>query len=119
MTSVEELARRAKDAAMLLRTAQPELRADALRKMSDRLAECREELLAANAADLAEAAQLSPAFQKRLRVDEKVFEYMVRRLREAAALPDPVGRVLEERAMPSGLEVRKVAVPIEIGRAHV
>lgn len=114
MTAIEELARRSKAAAALLRTSEPERRAEALRKMAEKLAECRAELLAANAADLRDAAQLSEAFQARLRVDDKVFGYMLKRLREAAALPDPVGRVLEERTMPSGLVVKRVAVPIGV-----
>lgn len=114
MTAIEELARRAKAAAALLRTAAPEQRAEALRKMPGKLAECRAELLAANAADMRDAAGLPEAFRSRLRVDDKVFNYMSRRLREAAALPDPVGRILEERTMPSGLVVRRVAVPIGV-----
>lgn len=112
MISVEEIARKAKAAAALLRSAAPEQRADALRRMSVKLSECREELLKANAADMAEASSLSASFQKRLRVDDKVFQYMTKRLHEAAALPDPVGRILEERIMPSGLHVKKIAVPI-------
>ena len=82
--------------------------------MAGKLAECREEVLRANAADMAEATGLSAAFRKRLCVDDKVFQYMTRRLEEAAALPDPVGRVLEERTMPSGLQVKRVAVPIGV-----
>ena len=114
MISVEDIARKAKAAAELLRSAAPEQRADALRRMSVKLSGCREELLKANAADMAEAAALSASFQKRLRVDEKVFQYMTKRLHEAAALPDPVGRILEERMMPSGLHVKKIAVPIGV-----
>ena len=114
MTAIEKLAARAKAAAAVLRTTEPERRADALRRMSEKLAECREKLLAANAADMRDAANLSEAFQKRLRVDDQVFDYMVKRLRKAAELPDPVGRILEERTMPSGLKVRRVAVPIGV-----
>ena len=114
MTSVEEIARKAKAAASILRSAAPEQRADALRRMSLKLSECKDDLLKANEADMMEATSLSAAFQKRLRVDEKVFQYMTKRLHEAAALPDPVGRILEERTMPSGLHVKKVAVPIGV-----
>lgn len=113
-TGIEMLSRRAKAAAAILRTAEPERRAEALRLMADNLAKCRSELFAANAADMRDAAHLSEAFRKRLRVDDKVFDYMAKRLREAALLPDPVGRVLEERTMPSGLVVKRVAVPIGV-----
>jgi len=114
MTAIESLAARAKAAAEQLRVAPAERRAAALRRMPERLAECRAEVLAANAADLAAASHLSPALQKRLRVDDKVFDTMMTRLRKAADLPDPVGRILEERTMPSGLRVRRVAVPIGV-----
>ena len=114
MTAIEEIASKAKAAAALLRTASPEKRADALNRMAGKLTECREALLEANAADMQEASHLSAAFRKRLCVDEKVFQYMSKRLKEAAALPDPVGRVLEERTMPSGLHVKRVAVPIGV-----
>lgn len=113
-TGIEMLSRRAKVAAAILRTAEPQRRAEALRLMADNLAKCRSELFAANAADMRDAAHLSEAFRKRLRVDDKVFDYMAKRLREAALLPDPVGRVLEERTMPSGLVVKRVAVPIGV-----
>ena len=114
MSSIEEMSKRARSAAVALRSAPAAVRADALARMAEKLADCREALLAANAADMGSAAGLSEAFKKRLRVDDKVFEYMTKRLREAAALPDPVGRVLEERTMPSGLHVRRVAVPIGV-----
>lgn len=114
MTSIKELAEKAKTAAAVLRTVSPSLRADALNRMAAKLIQYREKVLAANAADMAAAAGLSAPLRKRLCVDDKVFRYMTRRLQEAAALPDPVGRILEERVMPSGLQVKRVAVPIGV-----
>ena len=114
MSMVETMAKNARLAAQKLRSVPAENRAKALNLMADKLIACREAVLKANAEDLAEAGELSPAFQKRLRVDDKVFDYMVKRLQKAASLPDPVGAVLEERTMPSGLLVRRVAVPIGV-----
>ena len=114
MTPIETIAARAQAAARLLRTTTSEQRTDAIRRMAAKLIECRDAVLAANAADMADAAGLSAAFQKRLRVDDKVFDYMTSRLRTTASLPDPAGRILEERTMPSGLLVRRVAVPIGV-----
>ncbi|MBE6405118.1 MAG: glutamate-5-semialdehyde dehydrogenase [Lentisphaerae bacterium] len=114
MITVEELARRAKDAAQVLRTMSGACRADALNRMAGKLLDCKEAVFAANAADLEAAPGLTPAFRKRLKVTEKIFDYMVNRLKEAAALPDPVGNVLEGRTMPSGLQVKRVAVPIGV-----
>ena len=114
MSYVVDTARRAKAASQLLRSLSGECRAAALNAMADKLISCKEELMAANAADIAAAPGLSEAFRKRLLVSEKIFNYMVKRLQEAAALPDPVGKVLEGRTMPSGLQVKRVAVPIGV-----
>lgn len=114
MNSIVETARNAKAASQLLRTLSGECRAAALNSMADKLISCKEELMAANAADLAAAPGLSDAFKKRLQITEKIFKYMVDRLQEAAALPDPVGKVLEGRTMPSGLQVKRIAVPIGV-----
>ena len=114
MCGIELLAQQAADAARKLRSISPECRAKALELMADKLISVKAELLNANAADIAGAGDISDAFKKRLTVDEKVFDYMVKRLKEAAMLPDPVGAVLDERSMPSGLLVRKVAVPIGV-----
>ena len=114
MNSIETMARRAKVAARMLRSVPVSSRAEALKLMAEELIAHRQEVLDANAEDIANAGVLTPAFKKRLTVDEKVFNYMVKRLQEAAALPDPVGRVLDEHTMPSGLLVRKVAVPIGV-----
>ena len=114
MTLIEETALKAKAAAAALRAVPPEKRANALNRMAGKLAEVRDKVLAANAEDMREASHLSAAFRKRLCVDDKVFQYMSKRLKEAAALPDPVGRILEERTMPSGLHVKRIAVPIGV-----
>ena len=114
MSEILSIAQRAQCAARKLRTATVQQRANALQLMADKLLACRNDVLQANAEDLAAAQDMTAAFRKRLTVDEKVFNYMVNRLQTAAALPDPVGRVLEEKVMPSGLHVRKVAVPIGV-----
>ena len=113
---IEQIARRGKDAARVLAAASGTARAKALNAMADCLIDCKAELYEANRQDLeaGRAAGLSEAFQKRLAVTDKIFDYMVKRLKEAAALPDPVGRVLEGRTMPSGLQVSRVAVPIGV-----
>lgn len=114
MISVQELSQRAKTAAAVLKTVSGQRRADALNRMAGKLLECKEAVFAANAEDIAAAPGLTDAFRKRLQITEKVFKYMLNRLQEAAALPDPVGEVLEGRTMPSGLQVKRIAVPIGV-----
>lgn len=114
MNTIEEMCGRAKAAYQMLRSLSGKCRAEALDRMAGKVLARREAVFAANAADLAAAPELTPAFRKRLQITDKVFDYIVDRLREAAALPDPVGRVLEGRTMPSGLQVRKVSVPMGV-----
>jgi glutamate-5-semialdehyde dehydrogenase len=83
--------------------------------MADGLEAGKDMVLQANACDL-EAAQstLSAAMLDRLRLDEKRIAAMAKGLREVAALPDPVGRVLDERKRPNGLRLQKVSTPIGV-----
>ncbi len=114
MTTVIEIAQRAKCASQILRTVSGKAREKALNAMADKLLCYHDEVIAANNADLDAAPDLTPAFRKRLQVTPKIFDYMLNRLREAAALPDPVGKILEGHTMPSGLRVQKTAVPIGV-----
>ena len=114
MIPIQEMARRAAAASQILKTVSGARRADALNRMAGALIGVKDQVMAANAEDLKAAPDLSEPMKKRLRITDKIFDYMVNRLREAAALPDPVGRVLEGRVMPSGLRVEKIAVPIGV-----
>jgi glutamate-5-semialdehyde dehydrogenase len=62
----------------------------------------------------AERKDLSAAMLDRLRLDAVRVESMARGLEEVASLPDPVGRVLEERTRPNGLRIARVAVPLGV-----
>ena len=71
-------------------------------------------LLADNALDL-EAAPifgLTEAAIDRLRLTESRIAAMAQGLREIAALPDPIGEVIEGSRRPNGLEISKVRVPL-------
>jgi len=113
---IAAIAQRAKQAARELAVASGTARTAALSAMAAQLEAVREELFAANAADMAAARKkgVGEAFLHRLEITDKIFAYMKKRLVEAAALPDPVGRILEGRTMPSGLRVSKVAVPLGV-----
>src|SRR5206468_4113540 len=50
----------------------------------------------------------------RLKLDRKRIAAMARGVRDVAALPDPVGRVLDERVRPNGLRLHKVATPMGV-----
>ena len=113
---MERMARQAKAAARQLATLPSAAKDAALRAMADRLEQEQAALGAANARDLAAAtaAGLSSAMLDRLRLDAKRIHGMAQGLREVAALPDPVGRVLDERVRPNGLRLRKLTTPIGV-----
>ncbi len=116
MGNITEIAKAAKTASRRIAAASGIARAAALNAMAEHLIAVKEELFKANAIDIeaAKSAGCGEAFIKRLAVTEKIFDYMVKRLREAAALPDPVGNIIEGKTMPTGLKVSKVTVPIGV-----
>jgi len=71
---------------------------------------------AANALDMEFGAKnnLSAAMLDRLKLDDKRIAGMAKGLREVAALPDPVGRMLDERTRPNGLKLQKISTPIGV-----
>ena len=70
----------------------------------------------ANASDMAGGAAtgLATPMLDRLLLDEARIAGMAAGLRVVATLPDPVGRLLDERIRPSGLKLTKVATPIGV-----
>jgi glutamate-5-semialdehyde dehydrogenase len=84
--------------------------------MADALEQNAATIKAANALDMEVGAKmgLSSAMLDRLKLDDKRIAGMAKGLREVAALPDPVGRVLDERVRPNGLKLRKVSTPIGV-----
>ena len=70
----------------------------------------------ANALDMEFGAKhgLSAAMLDRLKLDDKRIASMAKGLREVVALPDPVGKILDERVRPNGLKLRKISTPIGV-----
>jgi len=70
----------------------------------------------ANALDMEFGAThgLSAAMLDRLKLDDKRIAGMAKGLREVAVLPDPVGKILDERIRPNGLKLQKISTPIGV-----
>jgi glutamate-5-semialdehyde dehydrogenase len=83
--------------------------ADALEKNAGAINEANERDMAAGA-----QAGLGSAMLDRLRLDDQRIAAMAQGLRDVAALPDPVGRILDERVRPNGLRLQKVSTPIGV-----
>lgn len=73
-------------------------------------------ILEANRRDLenARAAGRTGAFIERLTLSEARIEALAKSVEEVAALPDPVGEIIEQWRRPNGLQISKVRVPIGV-----
>ncbi|HEX7169146.1 MAG TPA: glutamate-5-semialdehyde dehydrogenase [Acidimicrobiales bacterium] len=114
--SLADLGTRAKAAARVLGLASTAEKDAALFIGADLLQERSEDILTANAEDVvrAERAGTSATVVDRLRLDERRIGSMAAGLRQVAALPDPVGEVLEGWTRPNGLRIEKVRVPLGV-----
>ncbi|MHB1518877.1 MAG: glutamate-5-semialdehyde dehydrogenase [Acidimicrobiales bacterium] len=114
--SLVDLGSRAKAAARHLATSSSAARNEALCRAAELLEQRREIVLAANADDLTRAAAdgAESTSLDRLRLDDERLASMADGLRSVAALPDPVGEVLEGWVRPNGLRVERVRVPLGV-----
>lgn len=103
----------AKAAARALATSSTAQRNAALMTMAASLRAAGNEILEANATDVA-AFSGTNAYRDRLTLNPARLEAMAKGLEEIAALPDPVGRVLTEWERPNGLKIRRVAQPLGV-----
>ena len=108
------LARQAKVASRELAKLTSAQKNACLLAMAEALERDADAIQRANEADLAASAGLSAALVDRLKLDRKRITAMAQGVRDVAALPDPVGRVLDERVRPNGLRLRKVATPMGV-----
>jgi glutamate-5-semialdehyde dehydrogenase len=113
---VVDLGRRARDASRILATASSAAKNDALLTAADLLGDRAADLVAANAADLeaATAAGMEAGPLDRLRLTEARIANMAAGLRTVAALPYPVGEVLDGWRRPNGLLIERVRVPLGV-----
>ena len=115
-TSVAETCLAAKRAAVRLASLPSGVKDGALEAIAAALLERTPEILEANARDLdaGREAGLTAALMDRLALDERRLAVVASQVRDIAALPDPVGEVIEGRRLANGLEVRKVRVPLGV-----
>ena len=115
-TEVLAAARRAKDAAAVLRNVSRADKDTALISMANALVLHTDVIVAANSKDI-EAARnngTDEAIIDRLTLNRDRIEAVAQGLRDVAALPDPVGEVVRGFTLPNGLEVRQLRVPMGV-----
>lgn len=116
MKVIEDLGIKAKEAALGMALATAEIKNEALERMAAALEDNRDGILECNSEDLEAGKEsgLSGALMDRLDLSGKRIDDMAAGLREVAALPDPVGEIVEGWTLPNGLQIQKVRVPLGV-----
>lgn len=106
----------AKAAALELASATPESKNAALHAASAAIRARKDEILAANANDVARAEGngVKGPFLDRLILNDDRTEGMAKGLEEVAALADPIGTILAAWDRPNGLRIARVRVPLGV-----
>jgi glutamate-5-semialdehyde dehydrogenase len=114
--SVADVCRAAKRASRALAQLETGVKDAALLAIADAVDERAAEVVEANARDMeaGRSAGLNAALLDRLALDGDRIAAVTRGVREIAALPDPVGQVLDGFRMPNGLDLRRVRVPLGV-----
>ncbi len=116
MSEVLEKAQKADQVSRVLAHLSESKKNQVLLEMAKRLREGEEALLEANQKDLlgAEKENRPSAFMDRLRLNKRRIEAMAEGLEQIAALPDPIGEILEGFQRPNGLRIEKIRVPLGV-----
>ena len=114
--TLDQMGSKALSASRALAVMAPEVKVAFLQRMADMIEKEADAIIEANAADLeyGKAKGLSEAMLDRLKLDHKRVAAMADGVRTVAAQEDPVGKVLEKRVRPNGLEITKVSVPFGV-----
>ncbi|HET6849203.1 MAG TPA: glutamate-5-semialdehyde dehydrogenase [Gaiellales bacterium] len=113
-TATPTVSERARAAARELAFLDSESRNAGLLAVADAIDGAHETLVSANRQDLERAAGERPAIRDRLTLDEARCAALADAVRDIAALPDPVGRVLREQTLDNGLRLSKLSVPLGV-----
>ena len=113
---MQDMGRRAKAAAQVLATTSAERKHAALTGMAHGIEARIDQILNANALDMAlgEEAGLAPAMLDRLELNKRRIRGIVDSIRSIAELPDPVGQVIAEWDRPNGLHIERVRTPLGV-----
>jgi len=114
--TMREIGRRAREAVRTLALAPTSAKDAALAAMAKTIVAHADDILAANAEDVADAKSqgATAAFVDRLALDRKRIEAMAAGCDVVRALPDPVGTVTESWTRPNGMTIERVRVPLGV-----
>ena len=107
---MEEMGRKARAAAKILRGTSAETRSAAIRAIAGQIRARATAILDANQGDVAKASRLVD----RLRLDEARIEAIAAAVERIAALPDPLGEEMARWRRPNGLDFARIRTPIGV-----
>ncbi|MCB9562165.1 MAG: glutamate-5-semialdehyde dehydrogenase [Kofleriaceae bacterium] len=115
-TDITELARRARAASRVVARSSAQTREAALRAIAAAVRAGADEILAANAEDVAAATErgLASAMVDRLRLTPTRLDGVARAIEEVAAQPDLIGRLERAERRPNGLEIARMRIPLGV-----
>lgn len=113
---VKAIAADARNASLALANAPTEQKNKAILRLAELIEQNVEALRRENEKDLAAAEEngITPAMLKRLDLSDRMVSDMLAGARQLAALPDPLGEILETYTHPQGFEIEKTRVPIGV-----
>ena len=116
MSYIDELGKKAKSAAKNSAMLSQSLKNDILATIAVMLENGRDEIKKANELDITAAHEnnMAAAMVDRLTLTDARIDGMAEGVRQVAALPDPVGKILGGNTLPNGLTVIKKSVPLGV-----
>lgn len=115
MKTTSEILEQAKSAKVALSSLDSQTKNEVLLRMADAIIENADEILSENAKDIERAkGTVSDVMLDRLALSAERIQGMADGIRQVAALPDPVGEILERTERPNGIVVEKTAVPMGV-----
>ena len=108
-THFEELKQSAKKLALL----DVNLVKGVLEKLAKNTLKATGEILAANQKDLLKMDPLDPKYDRLLLTQDRIFS-ITKEIMQVAALPSPLGKVIDEKILENGLQLKKISVPLGV-----
>ena len=110
---LEETFKRVKAASPSLALLTDDERNEILRAVADAIVQNKEQILAANASDLARMDKDNKVYD-RLLLNSQRLDDIASDMRHVASLESPLGKVLKEKTLPNGLYLRRICVPFGV-----
>lgn len=120
MSNVIEIAKKAKEASISALQLSTKIKNDALYKIADAININKNEIISANNIDLdnakllLEKGEITKSAYNRLKLDENKLRDMIQGVRDIASLDDPINKVIWEKDIAEGINLKKVSCPIGV-----